>query len=204
MRRTTVHAAMMQLQDALAQAEAHLKNANELAGRPVGKEELLYMWDNQITALDNFLADSESVQDPKLKGLRGQLRDAKRKLTDSVVQFEAQAAGETVEGGEPSEKEWVEAYLEQAQEMVALVKESLGQKIKGVQDLPQWEEPLAVVNGFLADSEPFQEKSHELRKARSIVRLARKDLKAAIEDVFAKWKAADRASGADGDDEDDD
>ncbi len=195
---------MMQLQDALAQAEAHLKNANELSGRPVGKEELLYMWDNQITALDNFLADSESVQDEKLKGLRGQLRDAKKKLTDAVVAFEASAAGETVEAGEPSEKEWIESYLEQASEMIALVKESLGLKIKSVQDLVQWEEPLAVVNGFLADSEPFQEKSRELRKARSIVRLARKDLKASIEDVFTKWKAADRAAGAEGDDEDED
>ncbi len=195
---------MMQLQDALAQAEAHLRNATELAGRPVGKEELLYMWDNQITALDNFLADSESVQDDKLKGLRAQLRETKKKLTDSVVAFEAQASGETAEGGEPSEAEWVESYMEQAKEMIALVKESLGQKIKSVQDLVQWEEPLAVVNGFLADSEPFQEKSRDLRKARSIVRLARKDLKASIEDVFTKWKAADRASGADGDDEDED
>ena len=194
---------MMQLQDALAQAEAHLKNANELAGRPVGKEELLYMWDNQITALDNYLADSESVQDEKLKGLRGQLRDTKKKLTDAVVAFEAQAAGETVANEEPSEKEWIEAYLEQASEMIGLVKEALGKKIKGVQELVEWEEPLAVVNGFLADSEPFQEKSRELRKARSIVRLARKDLKASIDAVFAKWKAADRASGAEGDDEDD-
>lgn len=193
----------MQLQDALAQAEAHLKNANELAGRPVGKEELLYMWDNQITALDNFLADSEAVQDPAFKAKRAALREAKKKLTDAVVAFEAAAAGETVTNDEPSEKEWVEAYLDQAGEMVALVKESLAQKIKSVQDLPQWEEPLAVVNGFLADSEPYQEKSHELRKARSIVRLARKDLKAAIDDVFAKWKAADRAAGADGDDDDD-
>lgn len=193
---------MMQLADALAQAEAHLKNATELAARPVGKEELLYMWDNQITALDNYLADSEGVQDEKLAGLRSGLRDTKRKLTDAVVAFEAAAAGETVEAGEPSAAEWVEAYLEQASEMVALVKECLAQKVKSVQDLAQWEEPLSVVNGFLADSEPFQTQSHDLRKARSMVRLARKELKTAIQDVFTKWKAADRAAGADGDEDD--
>jgi hypothetical protein len=192
----------MELQEANRQAEAHLKNAQELAGRPVGKEELLYMWDNQITALDNFLADTEALPDPGFKAKRGELRDVKRRLTDAVVAFEAQAAGEEVQKEEPSPDEWVEAYMEQAQDMVALVKEALGEKVKTVQDLVKWEEPLAVINGFLADSEPYQDQSRELRKARSVVRMARKDLKAAIDDVFTKWKAADRASASD-DDEDD-
>jgi len=191
----------MEVQEALRQAEAHLKNAQELAGRPVGKEELLYMWDNQITALDNFLADTESVPDPQFKAKRNELRGVKRTLTDAVVAFEAQAAGETPGDGEPTEAEWIESYLEQAPEMIQLVKEALSEKIKDVKDLPQWEEPLAVVNGYLADSEPFQDKSHDLRKARSKVRLARKDLKGAIDAVFTQWKAADRASAASGDDE---
>ena len=191
----------MEVQEALRQADAHLKNAQELAGRPVGKEELLYMWDNQITALDNFLADTESVPDPGFKAKRTELRDVKRKLTDAVVQFEAQAAGETPGEDTPTEAEWIESYIEQAGEMIQLVKEALSQKVKDVKDLPQWEEPLAVVNGYLADSEPFQEKSHDLRKARSKVRLARKDLKAAIDQVFTQWKQADRASAAAGDDE---
>lgn len=195
----------MEVAEALRQADAHLKNAQELVGRPVGKEELVYMWDNQITALDNFLADTESVPDAAFKAKRKDLRDAKKKLTDAVVAFEAQAAGEeAAPAEEPSEKEWIESYLEQAQEMTDLVGQALSEKIKDVKDLVNWEEPLSVVNGYLADSEPFQEKSHELRKARSKVRLARKDLKAAIDDVFAKWKAADRAAAASGDDEDDD
>ncbi|MFO1532664.1 MAG: hypothetical protein ABR562_03040 [Thermoplasmatota archaeon] len=191
----------MEVQEALRQADAHLKNAQELAGRPVGKEELLYMWDNQITALDNFLADTESVPDAAFKAKRTELRGVKKTLTDAVVAFEAQAAGETPGEGEPTEAEWVESYLEQAGEMIQLVKEALGEKVKDVKDLPQWEEPLAVVNGYLADSEPFQEKSHDLRKARSKVRLARKDLKASIDQVFTQWKAADRASASAGDDE---
>ncbi|MHB8633520.1 MAG: hypothetical protein ACYDBQ_06060 [Thermoplasmatota archaeon] len=189
----------MDVQEALRQGEAHLKNAQELAGRPVGKEDLLYMWDNQVTALDNFLADTEAVNDPKFKELRAPLRDAKKRLTDAVVAFEAQAAGEEVATDEPSPEEWVETYLEMARDMVSLVREALAEKVTQVQDLSKWEEPLAVVNGFLADSEPFQEQNRELRKARSIVRLARKDLKAAIDDVFAKWKQADRAAGSDDD-----
>jgi len=194
----------MEVQEALRQADAHLKNAQELAGRPVGKEELLYMWDNQITALDNFLADTESVPDPSFKAKRTELRGVKKTLTDAVVAFEAQAAGESPPDGEPTEEEWVQAYVEQAGEMIELVKAALSEPVKDVKDLPQWEEPLAVVNGYLADSEPFQEKSHDLRKARSKVRLARKDLKASIDQVFTQWKQADRAAASSGDDDEED
>jgi hypothetical protein len=191
----------MDVQEALRQADAHLKNAQELAPRPVGKEELLYMWDNQITALDNFLADTEALPDPAFKAKRAELRAVKRQLTDSVVAFEAQQAGEEVAKEEPSEQEWVESYKEQAGQMVELVKEAMGEKVEDVKDLVKWEEPLAVINGYLADSEPFQEKDRDLRKARSVVRMARKDLKARIEDVFNQWRKSDLASGRD--DEDD-
>lgn len=193
----------MEVQEAVRQAEAHLKNAQELAVRPVGKEELLYMWDNQITALDNFLADTEIVAGDNFKAMRPQLRDAKKKLTDVVVAFEAQAAGEEVPKDEPTKAEWIEAYIEQASDMIELAKQALGEKVKDIADLVKWEEPLAVINGYLADSEPFQGDSHDLRKARSVVRMARKELKAKIDDVFLKWKLADRSAGA-SDEEDDD
>lgn len=190
----------MDVQEALRQAEAHHKNAQELVGRPVGKEELLYMWDNQITALDNFLAETEALADAKLKGLRDGIRDAKKRLTDAVMSFEAQAAGEELGGDEPSPDEWTEIFLEQAGDMLTLVKEALAEKVKTVQDLAKWEEPLAVVNGYLADSEPLQAASRDLQKARSKVRLARKDLKAAIDAVVKDWK---KKSLAEDDDEDD-
>lgn len=192
----------MEIQEALRQADAHLKNALELVGRPVGKEELLYMWDNQITALDNFLAETEALADPKLKDLRNQIRDGKKKLTDAVMAFEAQAAGEELPADEPSADEWTEIYLEQAGDMLGLVQESLGEKVKSVQDLAKWEEPLAVVNGYLADSEPFQAASRDLQKARSKVRLARKELKSAIDAVVKEWRSKSLAEDDDDDDGD--
>lgn len=195
----------MDPQEALRQAEAHLKNSEELVGRPVGKEELMYMWDNQITALDNFLADTESVPDPKVKEVRAKLRDTKKKLTDAVVAFEASQGGEAAESakdaGEQSKDEQVLSYTEMAGDMLQLAKEALDEKVKDVKDLIKWEEPLSVINGYLADSEPFQELSKDLRRARSMVRIARKDLKTRIDDVFTQWRKMDRESGAD--DEDD-
>ena len=191
----------MDPQEATRQAEAHLKNANELVGRPVGKEELMYMWDNQITALDNFLADTEAVPDPKVKELRGQLREAKKKLTDAVVAFEATQAGEDVGKDEPTKEEQVASFTEMAGDMLQLAKQALDEKVADVKDLIKWEEPLSVINGYLADSEAFQEASKDLRRARSMVRMARKDLKTRIEDVFTQWRKSDMAGGKD--DEDD-
>ena len=194
----------MEVQEALRQADAHLKNALELVGRPVGKEDLMYMWDNQVTALDNFLADTEVVPDPKFKEARQQLREAKKKLTDAVVAFEAQAAGEEVpKGDDLPQEEQILSYIEMAGDMVGLAKEALAETVKDVKDLVKWEEPLAVINGYLADSEPFQEMNKDLRRARSMVRVARKDLKNRIEDVFNQWRKQDLAGGRD-DEEDED
>jgi len=193
----------MDTQEALRQAEAHLKNALELVGRPVGKEELMYMWDNQITALDNFLADTEAVPDPAFKAKRGELRDVKKRLTDAVVAFEAQSAGEEAPKEEAKQEEQIAGFIESAGEMVGLAKEALAEKVQDVKDLVKWEEPLAVINGFLADSEPYQEMNKDLRRARSMVRVARKDLKNRIEDVFTQWRKADLAGGRDDEDEDD-
>jgi hypothetical protein len=191
----------MDAAEATRQAEAHLKNAEELAPRPVGKEELLYMWDNQITALDNFLADTESIPDASLKDLRGKIRATKKKLTDAVLAFEVAQAGEEMPTEPTSDEEWAATYLEMAGDMSELVAAALAEPVTDVKDLPNWEEPLAVVNGFLADSEPFQDANKDLRRARSQVRVARRQLKTAIEQVFANWRKADMAGGRD--DEDD-
>ncbi len=178
----------MDVQAAVQQAQAHIKNAMELAQRPVGKEELLYMWDNQITALDDFLAETEVLKDNLLDKARGSMRTVKKQLTDAVIAFEAQMAGEEVDGDEPTPEEQVEGFLEMAGDMVALVKEALDEKVADIHDVVKWEDPLSMVNGYLADSEPFQEASRDLAKARSMVRVARRDLKNRIDDFVKEWR----------------
>lgn len=180
----------MDAQQAVQQAQAHLKNALELAQRPVGKEELLYMWDNQITAMDNFLAETEALGDKLLERAREQLRDVKKRLTDTVTKFEMEQEGEEfVPDDDVPDDEWVASYTEMAGDMVALAKESLAEKVKDVEDLVKWEEPIAVLNGYLADSEPFQEASAELRKVREFVKAARNDLNGRLKDFLREWKS---------------
>lgn len=180
----------MEISQAVQQAQAHLKNAMELAQRPVGKEDLLYMWDNQITALDNFLAETEEDADKLLQKAREQLRDVKKKLVDTVTQFEMEAEGEEfVPDDDIPAEEWAESFVDAAGDMVALAKEALEEKVKDAQDLVKWEEPLAVINGYLADSEPYQEVNAELRKVREFVKAARNDIHGNIKDFLAEWRA---------------
>lgn len=178
----------MDAQAAIQQAQNHLKNAMELAKMPVAKEDLLYMWDNQITALDDFLAETEVIKDKLLDRARGSIRTVKKQLTDAVIAFEAKMAGEEVDMEEPTDEEQVEGFMEMAQDMLGLAQEALDEQVSNVQDLVKWEDPLSVINGYLADSEPFQEASRELAKARSMVRVARRDLKNRIQDVFEEWR----------------
>lgn len=185
---------LMEAQEAVERAQAHLKNAMELAQRPVGKEDLLYMWDNQISTIDSFLADTEVVRDKLLDRARESLRKVKKDLQDTVVKFEAEQEGEEIDlDDDVPDDEWVTTYTEMVPEMLALAKEALDEKVEDVEDILKWEEALAQLNGFLADSEPFQELDRELRKARSVVRVARRELKGAIEDKVSKWKAQQEA-----------
>jgi hypothetical protein len=178
----------MDVSQAVQNAQAHLKNALELAQRPVGKEELLYMWDNQITALDNFLADTEADADKLLQRAREQLRDVKKKLTDTVTKFEMEAEGEEFVDEDVPDGEWAESFVEAAGDMVGLAKEALDEKVKSIEDLIKWEEPLSVINGYLADSEPYQMASAELAKVRLMVRAAQRDISGCIKDFLGNWR----------------
>ncbi|MGB0653168.1 MAG: hypothetical protein ACPGQL_08190 [Thermoplasmatota archaeon] len=182
------------VQELVQQAIAHLQNATELAQRPCAKEELLYMWDNQITALDAFLANTEEVADKALQTWRTKLQGVKKQLTDAVVAFEAQAAGEEVPDDDIPDEEWIGTYLEMAGEMTGLVAEALEEPVQDVKDLIKWENPLDVVNSYLADSEPYQSASQELHQVRLIVRAAKSDLEGRIRDVFDDWRSKDLAA----------
>jgi hypothetical protein len=188
--------------EAIQQAQAHLRNAMDLAKQPLASEQLLYMWDNQITALDNFLADTEVLKNPLLAKARESMRNVKKQLTDAVIKFEAKQEGVVLDDEpEPAPEDWAAAFVEQGEDLVDMVRAAAAEKVKDLQELITWEEPLAILNGYLADSEPYQELSKDLRRVRSLARAARRDLKERIADVVASWKAqADRDSGDDDED----
>jgi hypothetical protein len=181
----------MEVPEAIQTAQAHLVNAMEQAKMPLVKEGHMYQWDNQISSIDDFLADTEILKDKLLERARESLRKVKKELTDAVVAFEAKQEGVEIEEDEPSDDEWVESYMGMAGDMLEMTREALGEKVKDMAGLFVWEEPLTVINGYLADSEPFQDKNHDLKKARSLVRVARRDLKNSVEAAVRKFRSND-------------
>ena len=85
----------MDPQRALSDGALFVKNAEEEMDRKILREDQLYFIDNQVEAIDTFLADTEDlVSNGDVKKLRDQLREMKQKLEKKSMEFLA-----TQEGG---------------------------------------------------------------------------------------------------------
>ena len=157
--------------------------------------------DNQVEALDTFLADTEDLNtNAQVEALRAQLRDLKGKLEKKSMEFLAtQEGGDLPEDLPPAET--AADMVEAGAEIIKFADDALKAKVKGVEDVAQWEEPLAAVNSFLADSEVFVVHHPKLAKVRADVRSRKVELQKRIGDVVSAWRQSDLAGGAGDDDE---
>ena len=188
----------MEAQRALADGAMFVKNAEEEMDRKILREDQLYFIDNQVEALDTFLADTEDLNgNPDVKALRDQLRDLKGKLEKKVLEWLATQEG----GGDLPEdlppEETAADMVAAGAEIVDMADTALKSKVKGVEDVSTWEEPLAAVNGFLADSEVFVAHHPQLQAVRAEVRTRKLELQKRIADVVSAWRASDLAGGDD-------
>ena len=188
-------------QRALADGTAYVKNAEEEMDRKILREDQLYFIDNQVEALDTFLADTEDLNtNPQVEALRAQLRDLKGKLEKKSIEFLA-----TQEGGDLPEDlpppETAADMVEAGAEIIKMADDALKSKVKGVEEVAMWEEPLAAVNSFLADSEVYVPHHPKLAKVRADVRSRKMELQKRIADLVQDWRQRDLAGGADEDEE---
>lgn len=184
-------------QRALADGAQFVKNAEEEMDRKILREDQLYFIDNQVEALDTYLADTEELHaNAEVKGLRERLRDLKGKLEKKSMEFLA-----TQEGGELPEDlpaaETAADMVEAGAEILKMADDALKAKVKGIADVSAWEEPLAAVNSFLADSEIFVAHHPKLAKVRADVRSRKTELQKRISDVVSAWRQSDLAGGED-------
>lgn len=184
---------------ALADGQMFVKNAEEEMDRKILREDQLYFIDNQVEALDTFLADTEDlVANAELKALRAQLRDLKAKLEKKSMEFLAQQeGGDLPEDSEP--KEMAEAMVEYGKDFITMADDALKTKVKGIEQVAAWEDPLATLNSFLADSEVLVPLHPPLKKVREDVRARKVELQKRIQDLVGQWRQQDLAGG----DEDD-
>jgi len=167
--------------------------------RKILREDQLYFIDNQVEAIDTFLADTEDLAgDAQIKTLRDNLRDLKKKLEKKSIEFLATQGGEEMpEEGTP--KEEAEAMVAFGKDFIEMADEALKTKIKGIEQVAAWEDPLATLNSFLADSEVLVPVHPPLKKVREDVRARKMELQKRISDVVGAWRQSDLAGGEDED-----
>lgn len=184
---------------ALADGQLFVKNAEEEMDRKILREDQLYFIDNQVEAIDTFLADTEDLAgDAQVKPLRDTLRDLKGKLEKKSMEFLAQQEGGDLPEDSPPE-EMAEAMVAYGKDFIEMADEALKAKVKGVEDVAVWEDPLATLNSFLADSEILVPLHPPLKKVREDVRARKVELEKRIRDVVGAWRQSDLAGGADDD-----
>lgn len=185
----------MDPQRALADGALFVKNAEEEMDRKILREDQLYFIDNQVEAIDTFLADTEDlVSNGEVKKLRDQLRELKQKLEKKSMEFLAtQEGGELPEDSPP--QEMAEAMVQYGKEFLEMADDALKTKVKGIEQVAAWEDPLATLNSFLADSETLVQLNPALKKVREDVRARKNELQKRIQDVVGAWRQSDLAGG---------
>jgi len=191
----------MDPQRALADGALFVKNAEEEMDRKILREDQLYFIDNQVEAIDTFLADTEDlVSNGDVKKLRDQLREMKQKLEKKSMEFLAtQEGGELPEDSPP--QEMAEAMVQYGKEFLEMADEALKTKVKAIDQVAAWEDPLATLNSFLADSETLVTLNPQLKKVREDVRARKMELQKRIADVVGAWRQSDLAGGAEEEEE---
>jgi hypothetical protein len=186
---------------ALADGQMFVKNAEEEMDRKILREDQLYFIDNQVEALDTFLADTEELAgDHAVKALRDQLRDLKAKLEKKSMEFLAQQEGSELPEDSPP-AEMAEAMVAYGKDFIEMADEAIKTKVSKIDQVAAWEDPLATLNSFLADSEVLVPLHPPLAKVRQEVRARKMELQKRIHDVVGAWRQSDLAGGAEDDDE---
>jgi hypothetical protein len=186
----------MELPKVLAEGETFVKNAEDALARPVIHPDQLYTYDNQVEVIDTFLADTEDLQGESndLRDLRKRLRGIKEQLEKKIIEVEAKAEGVEAPPEEPPVEELVAAFEEMGPELVQEADKALKKNVASVEKLKDWEEPLAGINSYLSDSEPFGDKG-KLPAIRKQLKERKQQLQQRIQGLLAEWRQRDLAGG---------
>ncbi len=183
----------MDVDQLLVEGDRYKKNAKDALDRTVKGEEDLYIWQNQVEVLDEYLANTEDLVDdhPDLAEKRGELRELKDELDQRVTAFLAEQAGEEVPPRPPAEVEAEDLALAGKELIVPEADTALDAEVSNVEEMDRWEEPLRILNSYLADSEPYEEHHPDLPKVREQVKARKRALEERIENLVSSWREED-------------
>jgi len=181
----------MQLHEAVRDGPSYLRNAQDIAQRSPVNVDTLYMWDNQVSAIELFLASTEDLagQNPDLAKTRTELFQLKKQIEGKVLEFELKQENQEIPP-EPAEADVVEDMTAYGQELLGIVKQLRGVKATSFKELQELEEPLQQFANFVVDTEPLKGKSPKLDQFRNAVKKFRAELdercKAALKELQSK------------------
>ncbi|MDX1610821.1 MAG: hypothetical protein R3185_00535 [Candidatus Thermoplasmatota archaeon] len=151
--------------------QVYIKNAEDALDQKVIREDQLYKWENQLQAIDEFLADTEDMDHSEdLAQVRGDAREKKTALEANIADFFDQ----------PVEHDDPEANIE------AL----LGVGVEIIEEAEKIEVPLLAVKGWLADTEPYDEHP-VMGQARKDMKSAKFALEERLASLVEEWKQND-------------
>lgn len=167
----------MQLHEALRDGPSYLRNASEIAQRTPVNADTLYMWDNQVTAIELFLAGTEDLngQDASLTTMRKELFGLKRQIEQKVLEFELKQENQEVPP-EPAEQDLLDDMKAYAQELLGIVKQLRNVQVNSFKDLQELEDPLQQFANFCVETEPLKGKDAKLDQSRNAIKKFRGEL----------------------------
>lgn len=184
----------MDLEKVVNEGRSYLRNAQDALDRTVQSEEELYVWENQVEVIDQFLANTEDLDgDGDLEEVRKELWEVKRKLEKKAMAFLGEG-----EVPEPTEEEMVEGIVAFAEEFLPDVEDSLSVSADEAPSADVWETPLATINSLLADSEPYKDNA-DLGPVRDQLKERKAQLEARLDEFVERLHAEGEAAGDGGD-----
>ena len=165
--------------------QVYIKNAEDALDQKVIREDQLYKWENQLQAIDEFLADTEDMDHSEdLAQVRGDAREKKTALEANIADFFDQP----VEHDDPEAN--IEALLGVGVEIIEEAENALEVEINDIEEAEKIEVPLLAVKGWLADTEPYDEHP-VMGQARKDMKSAKFALEERLASLVEEWKQND-------------
>lgn len=178
-------------EQAVQSGEVYIKNAEDALGQKVIREDQLYIWENQLQAIDEFLADTEDMDgSEKLSDVRGEARACKVKLERSIAEF----FDEPVEDEDPATN--AVALLAVGADLIEEAETALKRAVKTREDSEVLDDALIAVKQWLADTELLAG-NEVMQQARSDMKVVKTGLEDRVEDIAKQFAEADDGKGDD-------
>lgn len=182
----------MEPNQALQEGQTFLRNGQDMAERSPVNADTLYMWDNQVQAIETYLANTETLagDHDDLASLRDELRTVKRQIETKVLEFELKAEGEELPP-DPTPEEQLEELKMYAQDVKELLDVLEKAKVGSLDELRELDEPRMQLDNFLVETEPFVGKDGELDQVRQRARDVKQSLDGSAKELIQAVNAAD-------------